>query len=114
MPSILIGEVQAMNRVVCSLLALSAFVGPKLPNLAGQTTSTEVSGIVSDSSGLPVPKAEVVLTRIDTGEGRHELTNQQGIYVFRLIEPSTYRLEVRAPGFKATTVNNLDVLFQQR
>ena len=103
-----------MNRVVCSLLVLSAFVGSQLPTLLGQTTSTEVTGIVSDSSGLPILKADVTLTRIDTAEARRELTNQQGIYVFRLIEPSTYRIDVKAPGFKTTTVNNLDVLFQQR
>src|SRR5713101_4969270 len=78
------GEVQAMNRVVCSLLVLSAFVGSQLPTLLGQTTSTEVTGIVSDSSGLPILKADVTLTRIDTAEARRELTNQQGISVFRL------------------------------
>ena len=103
-----------MKKIACSLLALSVFIGLQLPNLAGQTTSTEVSGIVTDASALPVPKADVTLTRIDTAEVRHEETNQQGIYAFRLIEPSTYRIAVNAPGFKSTTINNLDVLFQQR
>src|ERR1700682_1411824 len=101
-----------MKTVVCCLLPLCAFVGSPLPDLLGQTTSTEVTGIVSDGSGLPV-LADVTLTRIDTGEARHELANQQGIYVFRLIEPSTYRLDVKASGFKITTINKIDVIFQQ-
>src|SRR5579863_8052894 len=103
-----------MNKVVCSLLTLSVFVGPQIPDLRGQTTSTEVTGIVSDASGLAVSGASVALTRIDTAETRTETTNQQGNYVFPLIEPSTYRLEVKAAGFKTTTINNLNVIFQQR
>jgi Carboxypeptidase regulatory-like domain len=102
-----------MKRFVRCLLPLCAFVGSQLPDLVGQTTSTEVTGIVSDGTGLPV-QADVSLTRIDTGEARHELTNHQGIYVFRLIEPSTYRIVVKASGFKITTINKLDVIFQQR
>jgi hypothetical protein len=80
----------------------------------GQTTSTEVTGIVTDASGATVVGAEVTLTRLDTNEARHEVTNQQGNYVFPLIEPSTYRLDVRAAGFKETTINNINVIFQQR
>lgn len=103
-----------MNRFVSCLIAVCVFAGLQTPHLWGQTTSTEVTGIVTDASGLLIAGAEVTLTRIDTGEARHELTNQAGVYVFPLIEPSTYRIDVKAAGFKATTVNNLNVIFQQR
>lgn len=103
-----------LNKVASGLILAGVLVGLRIPNLRGQTTSTEVTGIVYDSSGLPVYKAAVTLTRIDTAEVRQELTNQAGVYVFPLIDPSTYRLDVKAAGFKATTVNNLNVIFQQR
>jgi len=80
----------------------------------GQTTSTEVTGIVTDSSGLPIYGAIVTLTRIDTGEVWHEQTNPSGVYVFPLIDPSSYRIDVQASRFKTTTVNHLNVIFQQR
>ena len=92
-----------MTRGIAPCLMLACvFVGLGSPNASGQTTSTEITGIVTDASGLPIHQAAVTLTRIDTGEVWTELTNQSGVYVFPLIEPSSYRIEVKAPSFKTT------------
>src|SRR6059036_937541 len=85
-----------------------------LPCLLAQTSSTEVVGTVTDPSGLIVSGAEVTLTRVDTGETRRALSNNEGIYIFPLIEPGEYRVDVRMSGFKATTVSSINVLYQQR
>src|SRR6267143_162796 len=85
-----------------------------LPSLFGQTSSTEVVGTVTDPSGLVIAAADVTLTHIDTGVARKTQTNTDGIYVFPLIEPGTYRIDVRASGFKAHTTSNIQVVYQQR
>ncbi len=85
-----------------------------LPWLSGQTSSTEVLGTVTDTSGLVISGADVILTRQTTGETRTAKTNQDGIYLFPLVEPADYSVEVKMAGFKVAKILNIDVLFQQR
>ena len=85
-----------------------------LPPLFGQTSSTEVLGTITDSSGLVISGAEVILTRESTGVSRKTESNREGIYRFPLVDPADYRIEVRMAGFKSAKISNIDVLFQQR
>ncbi len=41
-------------------------------------------------------------------------SNNEGLYTFPLIEPGGYRIVVELSGFKATTVSNINVQYQQR
>jgi hypothetical protein len=95
---------------IAFLIAIVTLVTP----LSAQTVSTEVSGLVKDPSGAATAGAEVTLTRLATGESRRALSNSEGIYAFPLIEPGEYRVVVSMPGFKTTTVSNINVLYQQR
>ena len=95
---------------VVSVLLFAVFE----PALWGQTTSTEVLGLVTDPTGLPIVGADVTLTRVATGETRQATTNNEGNYSFPLIEPGDYRVDVRVSGFKSTTISNINVLLQQR
>ena len=54
--------------------------------IAAQTTSTEILGTVTDSTGAVVPAARVTLVRVATNERRETLTNASGGYSFPLIE----------------------------
>jgi hypothetical protein len=81
--------------------------------LFAQTTSTEVSGLVTDPSGAPIISADVHLTRTATGETRRAASNNEGAYGFPLIEPGEYTVAVSAPGFKTTNVAKINVLYQQ-
>ena len=85
-----------------------------LPSLFGQTSSTEVLGTITDSSGLVISGAEVILTRESTGVSRKTESNREGIYRFPLVDPADYRIEVRMAGFKSAKISNIDVLFHQR
>jgi carboxypeptidase family protein len=85
-----------------------------LPWLSGQTSSTEVLGTVTDTSGLVISRADAILTRQTTGETRTAKTDQDGIYLFPLVEPANYSVEVKMAGFKVAKILNIDVLFQQR
>ena len=82
--------------------------------LYAQTTSTEVLGLVTDSSGAAVPGAAVTLTRLTTGEKRSATTNAAGEYSFPLIEIGDYRVHVEMAGFKSETVSRLHVELQQK
>ncbi len=92
------------------LICLAALALP----LGAQTSSTEIAGLVTDSTGSIVAGAEVTLTRIATGESRHAATNNDGLYSFPLIEPGEYKISVGFTGFKSTIVSNINVLYQQR
>lgn len=75
-----------------------------------QTSTSVVRGTVTDPQGQAVPNAKLTLTNVATGAVRHTVTTNQGSYVFDLIEPATYSLQVEASGFKKQIVNNIVAL----
>jgi hypothetical protein len=79
-----------------------------------QTTSTEILGLVTDSTGAVVPGAKITITRLATGEQRSTNTNQAGEYIFRLIEIGDYTVRCEMQGFKTETVTGLRVQIQQK
>ena len=78
-----------------------------------QTTSTEVVGKVTDSSGAVIPDAKVTLLRVETGEHRFSTTTKTGDYSFPLIEIGQYTVTVESPGFKTETKTGIRVELQQ-
>lgn len=91
------------------LLLLAAFSG-----LQAQTTSTEILGIVRDSTGAAVPGAQVTITRTATGQRLTKTSDQNGEYVFPLIEIGQYTVHAEKTGFKSQTVTELRVETQQK
>ena len=82
--------------------------------LAAQTTSTEILGTVTDSTGAVVPAARVTLVRVATNERRETLTNSSGGYSFPLIEIGEYSVKAEAQGFKPMEKTGVAVQLQQR
>ena len=82
--------------------------------LSGQTSSTELAGVVSAPTGAPSAGGEVTLTRLATGETRHTRSNNEGIYAFPLIERGKYKIVVSVAGLKTTTISDSNLLYQQR
>lgn len=99
---------RAMRKL--SLLAVLSF-GLLLD---GQTTSTEVLGTVTDSTGSVVPGASVTLLRIATGEKRQAKTDASGNYSFPLIEIGDYTVSVEMQGFRTQTTTGVHVEYQQK
>ena len=62
-----------------------------------------LSGRISDPAGAPVASASVVLRNVENNETVHRQANDQGDYLFALINPGEYELRVEHPGFKAVT-----------
>lgn len=67
----------------------------------GQTSSGQLSVLVSDSSGAVVPNAAVVLSGTETGElVRTMATGETGTAVAALLRPGAYTVTVTKEGFK--------------
>jgi hypothetical protein len=60
----------------------------------------EVSGTVSDPSGLAVVGAQVQMTQMDKHTVRSTVTDTSGKYTLPNLPVGPYQLEVKAPGFK--------------
>src|SRR5581483_8471567 len=80
--------------IICILLPSAALL------FAQGTYRSQISGIVTDSSGAIVPKARVTITETGTNISSTVQTNQKGEYFFTGLRPSTYSLKVEAQGFR--------------
>ncbi len=71
-----------------------------VPSLRAQSSYTsQLSGVVTDSSGAVIPAAKVTLTDEATAVGTTSVTDSRGIYVFTGVRPARYTIRVEAPGF---------------
>ncbi|MGB8325378.1 MAG: carboxypeptidase-like regulatory domain-containing protein, partial [Candidatus Acidiferrum sp.] len=75
----------------------------------GQTTTTgQILGDVTDPSGGVIGGGKVTLTS-DTGTNRETTTSPTGRYVFALLPPGNYHVEVSASGFATAKVDEITV-----
>jgi hypothetical protein len=82
--------------------------------LSAQTTSTEIVGLVKDSSGAVVAGAQVTITRVVTGQRLTRNTDSSGEYIFPLLEIGQYTVQVEKTGFQSQTVTQLKLETQQK
>jgi hypothetical protein len=75
-----------------------------------QTGTSTIRGTVTDPQGRVVSGAAVTLTNVQTNAVRTTKAAETGSFVFDLITPANYRLEVQAPGFKKKVVNDVQAL----
>src|ERR1700733_8098909 len=89
------------------LLALIAVVALVLPSvlLAQSTTQGAISGTVVDASNAVVPSAPAKLKSLDKGYTRNTTTNGQGVFLFPLVDPGPFSIEVVVSGFKQYAAN---------
>ncbi len=85
-----------------------------VPVMRAQTTSSEILGLVSDTTGAVIPGAKVTITRTATGEVRSALSSQAGDYSFPAVPIGDYTVSVEATGFKVATITGVHVETQQK
>ena len=91
-------------------LALIALVFAGYPTVVrGQTTSASVSGSVQDSQGGVLPGVTVTMTSRTQGNVLTGVTDAGGRFVFPIVRPDTYTLQVTLTGFKTAERTNLVV-----
>jgi hypothetical protein len=77
---------------------------------AAQTPSGEISGVVVDASGAPMPGVAITLTNQSTNAVRELQTNESGVYVLPAIPPGVYTLKATLSGFR--TLERRDITVQ--
>jgi Ca-activated chloride channel family protein len=73
------------------------------------SAATAPAGTVVDASGAVIPNATVKIKDRNTGATRTITTDETGSYNIAGLAPGTYQVEVDAPGFNKTTLNNVVV-----
>jgi Carboxypeptidase regulatory-like domain/TonB dependent receptor/TonB-dependent Receptor Plug Domain len=96
-------------RVAVGLAALSLVFSGLPGSLQAQTTSASVSGIVQDAQGGVLPGVTVTLTSRTQGNALTATTDEGGRFVFAIVRPDTYSLQVTLQGFKTLERTNLVV-----
>jgi hypothetical protein len=76
----------------------------------GQTTSGDVAGTVTDSSGATIPGANVLVTNEATGVASKVQTTKSGEYRVSNLLPGLYDIRVDATGFQVDTLKGVSVV----
>ena len=66
----------------------------------GQTSTSSISGTVTDSSGGLVPGATVIVQNDATGTSNRQTTTSAGLYAFSALPVGSYSVIVEIAGFK--------------
>ena len=96
------------TRKLTTLLA-AAILCFMTPMIQAQTATTgQIAGVVTDPSGAVVVGAKLALTS-DAGVRREAQSGSNGRYVFPLLDPGAYRLEVSLSGFAPSKLEGITV-----
>jgi hypothetical protein len=76
--------------------------------------STQILGVVEDSTGAVIPGVVVTATHLATGQTRKAVTGDSGTYVFPLMAPGEYNLRAELQGFKADVRTGLILQLNQK
>src|SRR5689334_5392298 len=99
-----IRSLRTLSRAALTVLLAVLMLQSSVP---AQTGSSSIRGTVTDPQGQAVAGANLTLTHIETNSARKQTTNEKGAYVFDLLPPGTYRLEIEAAGFKKAVVTDV-------
>ncbi len=92
---------------VCAVFffaTVAALLGP--PRVSAQTTAT-ISGTVSDQSGGVVPRAQIIITNLDTGQSRTLITDDMGRFHAPALNPGRYKVAAAAQGFQGAVQSGI-------
>jgi Carboxypeptidase regulatory-like domain len=99
---------RGFKGVLGAALVALAFSG-HLTTIHAQTTSASVSGSVQDSQGGVLPGVTVTMTSRTQGNVLTAVSDEGGRFVFPIVRPDTYQLQVALQGFKTLERTNLVV-----
>jgi hypothetical protein len=85
------------RRIVRALCVLVTLASP----LHAQTTSGEISGVVTDVSGSVLPGVKVTVTNVATTGVGETTTNESGNYLVPALQPGIYTLKAERQGFRS-------------
>ncbi len=81
--------------------------------LPAQLPTAQVTGLITDASGASVPGADIDLLNQTTGVHSRTRSNDDGNYVFPVVQPSTYQITVSKQGFGTATRKGVELVVSQ-
>ncbi len=85
------------------LVVLAMIMGNTTAFSQASSSSAELRGQVTDSTGAAIPNAKVTLTDVAKGTVKAGVTDGEGNYIFVGLLPSVYEIKVEATGFTTNT-----------
>jgi hypothetical protein len=89
------------------------FAAGAIHEVAYAQLTGQITGTITDASGAMVPTAAITLVNENTGIKWDAHTNQAGIYAFPLLQPGSYRVEVKAEGFRPVSRTGVQLVVAQ-
>ncbi len=77
--------------------------------LQAQTTTADITGTITDTTGRVIPNAAVTVTNVGTNLSRTANTNESGEYTVTELPPGIYTVAVEAASFSKTVLTNLEL-----
>ncbi len=99
--------------VAVVLLLLTGSLLVFQPCAFAQSETASVSGQVTDQSGAVIPDAQVEIKNVDTNVSLVTRTNGVGFYVFPVLKPGNYLINVSKPMFRTVSVTGIQLSVQQ-
>ncbi|HWZ42066.1 MAG TPA: TonB-dependent receptor [Candidatus Saccharimonadales bacterium] len=96
-----------LGLVACLLLVAA------MANAQGVGASGELRGTVIDPSGAVVAKATVTATDTEKGIKRTAVSDSDGQFLFTLLPPTTYDVNIQASGFQTSVQKGVTVSIGQ-
>ena len=96
-----------MFRAIVAVLTLVVVCGRV--SLYAQTFRGAIQGTVTDSSGSPVPGAQVTVLSDDTDLARHAVTDDSGNYLFTELPLGSYSVAAEKSGFEKQIATGVHV-----
>jgi hypothetical protein len=78
-----------------------------------QLSTAALNGVVTDSTGAVVAKANLVLRNVDTGIENQAASNDTGNYRFSNVSPGRYTLKISAPSFSTKQISEFVLAVNQ-
>src|SRR6266576_1851713 len=100
---------RTVRRPVSALLLISASLAVGL----SQTSTANLTGLISDPAAVAIPGVKVKLENIATHEKREAMSGSEGRFSFSQILPGVYDLQAEATGFKLFTQHNITLVSGQ-
>src|SRR5689334_12459002 len=100
---------RTIRRSVCALLLISG----SLPVWFSQTSTANLTGLISDPAAIAIPGVKVKLENVATHEKRETTSGGEGRFTFSQILPGVYDLQAEATGFKSFTQRNITLVSGQ-
>ncbi|HNY38858.1 MAG TPA: carboxypeptidase regulatory-like domain-containing protein, partial [Bryobacteraceae bacterium] len=89
------------------LLRITALLVSSLLCLSAQTSTSSLSGTLSDPSGALIPDAQFTLTHLATGAILRQASTSAGLFSFPAIPAGAYSLTASKPNFKTLTLRSV-------